>query len=108
MGNKFNQKNLKDMDASKPTLGYWKIRGLASNIRYQLAYCGVEYNLVEYEQGDAPDFSREPWLEKKFNLGLAFPNLPYLVDGDFSMTETLPIHKYIAEKWRPELLGENP
>ena len=50
------------MDATKPTLGYWKIRGLCSNLRYQLAYCGVEYNMVEYEQGDGPDFSREPWL----------------------------------------------
>jgi hypothetical protein len=46
------------MEASKPTLGYWKIRGLGTNLRFQLAYCGVEYNLVEYEQGDAPDFSR--------------------------------------------------
>ena len=32
-----------------PILGYWKIRGLGANIRYQLAYLGVEYELVEYE-----------------------------------------------------------
>lgn len=24
-------------------LGYWKIRGLAASIRYQLKYCGVEF-----------------------------------------------------------------
>ena len=33
----------------KPVLGYWKIRGLASNLRYQLAYQGIDYDMVEYE-----------------------------------------------------------
>ena len=96
------------MEGAKPTLGYWKIRGLASNLRYQLAYCGVDYENVEYEQGDGPEFSREPWLQHKFNLGLDFPNLPYFKDGDFSMTETIPIHVYIAEKWKPELIAQTP
>jgi glutathione S-transferase len=36
-----------------------------------------------------------------------FPNLPYFFDGDFKMTETMPIHKYIAEKYKPELLGKD-
>ena len=39
---------------SKITIGYWKIRGLGANIRYQLIYSNVDYNLVEYEQGEAP------------------------------------------------------
>ena len=95
------------MQASKPVLGYWKIRGLGANLRFQLAYCGVEYEMVEYEQGDGPEFSRQPWLDNKFNLGLDFPNLPYFKDGDFSMTETMPIHQYIAEKWKPELIGKD-
>ena len=33
----------------KPVLGYWKIRGLAANLRYQLAYQGIDYDMVEYE-----------------------------------------------------------
>ena len=37
------------MSDDKPILGYWKIRGLASQIRYQLAYLGIEYEMVEYE-----------------------------------------------------------
>ena len=90
---------------SKPQLGYWKIRGLASNLRYQLAYQGVDYEMVEYEQAD--DFSVEEWTSVKFTLGFEFPNLPYFVDGDFKMTETMPIHKYIADKWTPELLGKD-
>ena len=48
---------------SKPQFGYWKIRGLASNIRYQLAYQGVEYEMVEYEQAD--DFNVESWTSVK-------------------------------------------
>ena len=93
------------MDAQKPILGYWKIRGLAANIRYQLSYCGVDWQDVEYEQGDGPEFSRESWMSVKYNLGFDFPNLPYFIDGDFKLTETMAIHKYIAEKWKPELLG---
>ena len=93
---------------SKPTLGYWKIRHLASGIRYQLAYCGVNYNMVEYTMGQAPEFNRDEWLTQKEKLGLDFPNLPYFIDGDFSLTETLPIHKYITDKWRPELQGKDP
>ena len=66
---------------------------------------GAEYVMVEYEQGEGPDFSRDAWLTVKPTLGLDFPNLPYIVDGDFSMTETVPIMKYLADKFKPELLG---
>ena len=33
----------------RPTLGYWKIRGLASQIRYEMVYLGVEYDEDMYE-----------------------------------------------------------
>ena len=88
------------------TIGYWKIRGLAAGIRYQLAASGVQdYEMVEYEQGEGPEFSRATWMDVKPTLGLAFPNLPYLIDGDHSMTETAAIHKYLADKYKPEFLG---
>jgi len=45
-----------------PTIGYWKIRGLASSMRYQMQYMGIAYDCEEYEQGDAPDFSRDVWM----------------------------------------------
>ena len=92
---------------SKPILGYWKIRGLGSGIRYQLAYQGVEYDQAQYEQGDAPDFSNDSWLAVKPTLGFAFPNLPYFINGDLKLSETMAIHKYIADKWNPELLGKD-
>lgn len=95
------------MDSGKPVLGYWKIRGLASNLRYQLHYMGVEYDLVEYQQGPAPDFSRADWMDKKFTLDLPFPNLPYLKHGDFKLTETMAIHEYLANVYDQSLMGKN-
>ena len=64
-----------------PTLGYWNIRGLAEPIRLLLEYCGESYKDVRYQQGGAPDYSREEWLAEKEKLGLDFPNLPYYIDG---------------------------
>ena len=89
----------------RPVLGYWKIRGLASQIRYELEYLGVQYSEKQYEQGDAPDFDRSQWLSEKDSLGLQFPNLPYFIDGNFKLTETNAIMKYIAHKYGPQLLG---
>ena len=96
------------MVADKPTLGYWAIRGLASQIRYELVYLGVDYAEDIYEQGDAPDFDRSCWLDKKDTLGLQFPNLPYYLDGEMRMTETNAIMKYIASKYGTQLLGTTP
>lgn len=68
---------------------------------------GVEYDTVEYQQGPAPDFSRADWMDKKHTLGLPFPNLPYLMHGDLKLTETMAIHKYLAEVYDQTLLGKN-
>ena len=96
------------MTESKPTLGYWAIRGLGSQIRYELVYLGVDFQEDIYEQGDAPNFSRDCWLDKKDTLGLSFPNLPYYLDGNMKVTEAMPIMKYIAYKYDKGLLGSTP
>lgn len=42
-------------------------------------------------------------------MGLEFANLPYLIDGDFKLTESTAIARYIIQlAGKPELLGRNP
>ena len=72
-----------------------------------MQYIGLEYDEAIYEQGDAPDFSKEEWLKDKEKLDLPFPNLPYLIDGETKVTEAIAIMKYIANKYSPELLGRD-
>ncbi|KAL3191602.1 hypothetical protein MRX96_059700 [Rhipicephalus microplus] len=55
--------------------------------------------------GAAPDYDREEWLKEKFTLGLQFPNLPYYIDGDVKMTQSMAIIRYLARKH--DLAGRN-
>jgi len=41
------------------------------------------------------------------NLGLDFPSIPHFFDGDFKMTESQAIMKYVAKKYEPSLLGRS-
>ena len=84
------------------TLGYLKIRGLGQVARLLLAYTGLEWKDVQYATGD--EFVKTDRKE----LGLSFPNLPYLVDGDFKVTESKAISQYIIKRsGKVELLGKN-
>jgi glutathione S-transferase len=87
-----------------PRVGYWKIRGLVAPICYLFEYLGVEYERVQYEQAD--DLSREAWYSVKHTLDLDFPNIPYLIHGDFKITESQAIFRYVCNTWQPELLGK--
>jgi len=70
-------------------------------------YLKVNFADRQYQQGDAPECDKSCWLDVKQTLGLEYPNLPYLIDGDFKMTETVGIMQYIAKKYRPSLLGNS-
>ena len=89
------------VDSSKPSFGYWKIRGLGAPIRYILEYLKVPFNDVQYEQGEGPEFDRSCWTDVKFTLGLDFPNLPYFIDGDLKITESQAIIRYVVNKYGP-------
>lgn len=78
--------------------GYWNIRGYMQPIRLLLAYAGVEYEDKRYNIGPAPEYDRSEWLADKFNLGLDFPNCPYLIDGDVKLSQTFAILKYLGRK----------
>lgn len=68
-------------------------------------YAEVDFEDVMYEVSPAPEWSRDSWFSVKPTLGLDFPNLPYFIDGDFKLTESAAIFKYICHKWAKELLG---
>ncbi|XP_078500908.1 glutathione S-transferase Mu 4-like isoform X3 [Lissotriton helveticus] len=87
------------------TLGYWDIRGLAHSIRLLLEYTGTAYEDKHYVPGPAPDYDRSQWLKEKETLGLDFPNLPYLIDGDVKLTQSNAILRYIGRKH--DLCGES-
>ena len=104
-GTFMDRTNKFDTSTNKPILGSWKIRGTTAPIRYQLAYMGIDIQLVEYEMGNAPSFSQSEWKRDKDNLGLDFPDLPYFVHNEVRITDNFAIHKYVAREWAPELLG---
>ena len=37
--------------------------------------------------------------EKKYNLGLDFPNLPYVIDGDVKLTQSVAVLRYLGRKF---------
>jgi len=58
-----------------------------------------------YEQGDGPNFSVECWTSVKGTLGLDFPSIPYLIDGDTKLTDPYAIMIYLTTAYCPEILG---
>ncbi|CAF1209864.1 unnamed protein product [Adineta steineri] len=95
-----------NIDKNQLVLGYWTMRGFAEPIRLALHYSNTPYTEKLYEQGKGQEFSREEWLSEKQNLGLDFPNLPYLFDGDLKMTQSKAILYYIGRKIN--LMGKTP
>ena len=84
---------------SKIQIGYWGIQGIAEPLRWLASYVGLD---VEYVT------ETDTWFTEGRNnsLGFDFPNLPYLIDGDYKLTESSAIPVYLALKaGRQDLLG---
>jgi len=81
-----------------PTLAYWAVRGFAQPIKMMLAHAGAEWEDKEYFLGPPPTFDRSSWFNEKFKLGLEFPNLPYWVDGDLKITQSIAITRHVARQ----------
>ncbi|CAG2165791.1 unnamed protein product [Oppiella nova] len=88
-----------------PTLGYWDIRGLAQPIRLLLAYTDTPFTDKRYKVGPKPDLDRSQWTNEKNSLGLPFPNLPYYIDGDIKITQSLAIIRHLSRKY--QLMGNS-
>ena len=82
-------------------MGYWKIWGLGELVRLTLNYLKLDY---EDEQFETP----EQWFPTKFNRGIPFVKIPFIVDGEHKQTETSAIIEYLCHKYKPELLGTTP
>lgn len=71
-------------------------------------HLGVEYEYKVYEtKFENGVVDNSSWTDEKFNLGLDFPNLPYIIDGDYKVTESAACYEYICAKWKPEYLGRD-
>lgn len=58
--------------------------------------------------GKEPTCCRKAYQDEKYNLGLDIPNLPYLIDKDFNLTQTTVIIYYLCRQYAPQLLGNSP
>nr|AFY08504.1 glutathione S-transferase mu3 [Panonychus citri] len=81
-----------------PILGYWNLRALVEPIVLTLKQAKQPYEYKTYKLGGAPDYDKSEWLKEKENLGLEYPNLPYYIDGDLKITQTLAILRYLGRK----------
>ena len=80
-------------------LGYWNYRALIGPCKLLLEYVGADWNDVQYERIKKSDGNLDwaQWNEvknsEKFQKNFAFPNLPYLIDGNVHLTQSLAILK---------------
>lgn len=92
-----------------PILGYWKIRGFGQPIRLMFAYTETELEEKVYNYGPRekkpyyhwppPEVFNSDWYKERNSLGLAFPNLPYYIEGDLKISQSLAIMRYLARKF---------
>lgn len=80
-----------------PVLAYWNIRGNAHPIRLLLRYTRTEYRERKFNFGKY-EMDKAKWRESKSNPDMDFPNLPYYVDKDVTLTQSLTILRYLARK----------
>ena len=65
-------------------LGYWNIRGTAELLWVTMKYLDMEFEDIKYNnEEDWKKEKQKQMKEKKF-----LPNLPYLIDGDFYLSES--------------------
>ena len=72
--------------------GYFNMRGSARGnpTRFILNYAGVPYEEKTYVAGSGE------WQSQRDGLEMDFPNLPYIIDGDLKLSESVAIQMYIA------------
>ena len=85
-------------------IGSYCIVQLAEPIRMLLEHTGTKYEDHRLSRGPPPEYDRTSWTELRRTVGLDFPNLPFLIDGDLKITQSNAILRFIAR--RHGLLGQ--
>eukprot|EP01080_Neovahlkampfia_damariscottae_P008901 gene8901-849_t len=84
----------------KMILGYWRIRGLVSSIKFLLAILKVDFDQEVYEEKLVDGkWTKAEWFDLKPTLPFDIQNLPYLIDGDRMITQCTAIMRYISRKY---------
>ena len=81
--------------SGKVQFGYWGIRGLGQVPRLLLEYTETPYDEKRYSN---PDDWKKDSQDLLNNKKLFWYNLPYLVDGDFAISESKAIEDYIIRR----------
>eukprot|EP00747_Dinoflagellata_sp_TGD_P107665 gnl/TRDRNA2_/TRDRNA2_170187_c0_seq1.p1 gnl/TRDRNA2_/TRDRNA2_170187_c0~~gnl/TRDRNA2_/TRDRNA2_170187_c0_seq1.p1 ORF type:complete len:275 (+),score=44.93 gnl/TRDRNA2_/TRDRNA2_170187_c0_seq1:126-950(+) len=96
--------------AAPVVVGYWKIRGLAAPIRMLCEYAGANYEVKLYDvtAKDGGGWDVSAWFDAKPELKAknSLMNLPYVTDGDMTISQTVACFKYLGQKYG--LAGSNP
>eukprot|EP01063_Lacrimia_lanifica_P024047 TRINITY_DN32015_c0_g1_i1.p1 TRINITY_DN32015_c0_g1~~TRINITY_DN32015_c0_g1_i1.p1 ORF type:complete len:234 (+),score=87.95 TRINITY_DN32015_c0_g1_i1:50-751(+) len=78
-------------------IGYWDIRGLKAALVMMCEYAGAEYKCTDYTIAEVKKWfeERKPELQKEN----ALMNLPFIVDGDFVVTQSNACMYYLGRKF---------
>jgi glutathione S-transferase len=110
----------------KVSIGYWTTRGLGAPLRMMAAYAaatkGAEYNNIYHDMAETPErkagtadpadfnanWADDGWEDTKSALVAKNPlaNLPYVLDGEKVISQSLACLVYLGEKWG--LMGADP
>ncbi len=84
----------------EPTFGASGARDRAQPIRQVMAICNTQCKELTLPRAD--------WDTRiKEIVGLAFPNLPFFIDGKLQLSTPVPIMKHLLSEGRRELLGKS-
>ena len=77
-------------------LCYWDLRGLGEVCRYLLRFSETKW---EDDRMEISAENGQKWHSEKSSMDMDLPNLPYLIDGDIKVTQSVAIVRYLARKF---------